>query len=239
MTPPVPAKPALFLDFDGTLVDIVDRPDGVTVAAAVPKIIEGLLARLDGAVAVVTGRKVSEVDSFLKVPIAAAGMHGLERRPGPGGAVENAVPPQEIAVLRARILAWEGLSGGVKLEDKGAGLAVHYRAAPEREVEVKTAMTGWVRDLTNLNLIAGKMVVEAKGAGHDKGVAVEKFMAGAPFAGRTPVFIGDDVTDEDGIRVAEAMGGFGIKVGEGPTLATHRLANVSAVHAWLAAISEG
>ncbi|MBJ3778406.1 trehalose-phosphatase [Acuticoccus mangrovi] len=233
MIPPVPATPALFLDFDGTLVDIADRPDGIHVAPSLPGLIERLLAATGGAVAVVTGRKVEDIDGFLKVPVAAAGMHGLEIRPAPGAAIETAPPPPEIAVLRGRILGWPILGGGVTMEDKGAGLAVHYRAAPDMEAAVKAAMHETIADLPALHFIPGKMVVEAKGKGFDKGAAVRTFMTHAPFVGRTPIFIGDDVTDEDGMRAATALGGFGIKVGEGDTDAAYRLPDVPSVHDWL------
>lgn len=238
MTPPVPERFALFLDFDGTLVDITDRPEGVLVADGLQAIIEKVVERAGGAVAVVTGRKVADVDTFLAMPIAAAGMHGLERRAKPGAAIDHAPPPAEIATLRQRIQAWDKLGDGVSMEDKGAGLAVHYRAAPGREAEVKARMQVWVEDLETLHLIHGKMVVEAKGKGFDKGVAVDAFMASAPFAGRTPIFIGDDTTDEDGMRAAQAAGGFGIKVGDGETCAKYRLPDVPAVHTWLKDIAE-
>ncbi|WMS42816.1 trehalose-phosphatase [Acuticoccus sp. MNP-M23] len=239
MTPPVPERFALFLDFDGTLVDITDRPDGVLVADGLQSIIEKVVDRADGAVAVVTGRKVADVDTFLAMPIAAAGMHGLERRPKPGAGIDHAPPPEEIATLRDRIQAWDGLGDGVSMEDKGAGLAIHYRAAPGREDEVKAQMKDWAEDLQTLHLIHGKMVVEAKGKGFDKGVAVDAFMENPPFAGRTPIFIGDDTTDEDGMRAAQAAGGFGIKVGEGETCAKYRLPDVPSVHDWLRNIAEG
>lgn len=237
MTPPVPERPALFLDFDGTLVDIVPRPEDVVVAPDLPPIMETLVTVTGGAVAVVTGRKVSDIDHFLAMPIAAAGMHGMERRAAPGAPVEEVPPPPAIATLRARILAWPGLTGGVKIEDKGAGLAVHYRAAPDREDEVKAQMAAFVADLPALGLIHGKMVVEAKGNGHDKGVAVRDFMGAAPFAGRTPIFIGDDTTDEDGIGAAQSLSGFGVKVGEGPSLAQYRVPDVSSVHDYLKMIA--
>ncbi|MEM8551693.1 MAG: trehalose-phosphatase [Pseudomonadota bacterium] len=239
MTPPVPDRPAVFLDFDGTLVDIVARPEDVAVAPDLLPVIDKLVARVDGAVAVVTGRKVSDVDHFLAMPIAAAGMHGLERRSTPGGEVVEAEPPPEIAILRQRILAWPALQEGVRMEDKGAGLAVHYRAVPDRAQDVKTKMAEMTADLDTLGLIDGKMVVEAKGKGHDKGEAVDVFMASAPFAGRTPIFIGDDTTDEDGMRAAQALGGFGIKVGEGPTEAQYRVADVAAVHEYLKSLANG
>lgn len=237
-TPPVPPHPALFLDFDGTLVDIVDRPEAVVVAPALPGLIRGAAAALNGAVAVVSGRKIEDIDVFLDVPVAAAGMHGLERRSAPGGPIEHAPPPDAIYTLRERILAWPGLSGGVNMEDKGAGLAIHYRADPARETEVKTAMDEMVSGLETLHLIHGKMVVEAKGTGFDKGAAVDAFLTHPPFTGRTPVFIGDDTTDEDGMRAAQAAGGIGIKVGDGPTCAYHRVPDVAAVHAYIGLISK-
>jgi trehalose 6-phosphate phosphatase len=236
MTPPVPDRPALFLDFDGTLVEIAPRPDAIEVAPRLPDLLARLIEATDGAVAVVSGRTVHDIESHLKVPVAAAGMHGLQRRMAPGGPVETAPPPEELDVLRRRIKESGLLAGGVELEDKGAGLAVHYRAAPEREAEVKAFLHDAARDLEPLQLIEGKMVVEAKGSGFDKGEALNLFMDSEPFAGRTPVFVGDDTTDEDGIRAAIDRGGFGVKVGDGPTLARYRLPDVPAVHDWLTSL---
>jgi trehalose 6-phosphate phosphatase len=236
MTPPVPERPALFLDFDGTLVEIAPRPDAIEVAPHLPHLLERLIEETGGALAVISGRTIQDIESFLKVPVAAAGMHGLQRRMKPGAPVEAAPPPDELDVLRRRIKESGLLSGGIELEDKGAGLAVHYRAAPEREGSVKAFLHEVARDLEPLQLIEGKMVVEAKAAGFDKGEAVNLFMENAPFAGRTPVFVGDDTTDEDGMRAAAALGGFGVKVGDGPTLARYRLADVPAVHDWLGSL---
>lgn len=237
MIPPVPERPALFLDFDGTLVEIAERPEGVAVAPALPGILQALIARLDGAVAVVSGRPVAQIDGFLAIPVAAAGLHGMERRIAPGGAVEPPPTPPEIETLRARLADHPILGDGVFVEDKGASLVMHYRQAPSREREVIAAMEAASADLPALDLLRGKMVVEAKAAGFHKGHAVESFMSAAPFAGRTPIYIGDDVTDEDGIRAANALGGFGIKVGEGATDAPYRLDAVADVHAWLAGIA--
>lgn len=239
MTPPVPERPALFLDFDGTLVDIADRPDGIAVPATLPALLQRVVAATDGAAAVISGRRIEQIDHYLGTELAAAGLHGLERRAAPGSAVEMRPPPSEVAVLRERIAVSGLLADGVMLEDKGAGLAVHYRAAPERGVAVIATMTRLVEDLPALDLIRGKMVVEAKGRGFNKGDAVRRFMNDAPFAGRTPVFIGDDVTDEDGITAAEALGGFGIKVGDAPSQARYRVEDVPGVHAWLAAVAGG
>jgi trehalose 6-phosphate phosphatase len=237
MTPPLPERAALFLDFDGTLVEIAPRPEDVAVDPALPGTLRALIERLDGAVAVVSGRSVAQIDGFLGVPVAAAGLHGMERRAVPDGPVESPPPPPEVDVLRGRLAAHPVLAGGVFLEDKGPSLAVHYRAEPERGPEVIAAVEAAAGDLSALNVLRGKMVVEVKPAGFHKGHAVETFMAALPFAGRTPVYIGDDVTDEDGIRAANALGGFGIKVGDGDTAAPWRLPTVPAVHAWLARLA--
>lgn len=239
MFPPVSDRVALFLDFDGTLVDLAPTPDGITVAPELPDLLARLVARTGGAVAVVSGRKVADIDRWLNVPLAAAGMHGLEHRATPGGPVEHRPVSPQMDVLRRRVNAFPFLGETVHVEDKGGGLAVHFRAAPERQGEVTAAMDHAVADLADLHLVAGKMVVEAKGRGIDKGAALVSFMSHAPFAGRTPVFIGDDVTDEDGIRAALAAGGFGIKVGEGDSAARYRLDGVPAVHDWLAAVADG
>ena len=239
MTPPVPERPALFLDFDGTLVDIAPTPDSVVVPPGLPFLLERLLLATDGAVAVVSGRRIADIEHFLELPLPAAGMHGLERRFAPGAQIESAPAPPELDTLRQRLVDSSLIGGGIALEDKGAGLAVHYRAVPEREDEVKRVLHKAMHDLDSLQLIEGKMVVEAKGRGFDKGVAVEIFMDSGAFDARTPVFIGDDVTDEDGMRAAIARGGFGIKVGDGPTLARYTLPDVRAVYGWLDALTRG
>jgi len=238
MTPPVPDKPALFLDFDGTLVEIAPRPDAIVVSPHLPGLLDSLVEALSGAVAVVSGRTIGDIEHYLRLAVPAAGMHGLERRFAPGAPVEAAPSSPEVDILRGRIRESALLGGGVELEDKGAGLAVHYRAAPDREGEVKAFLGEAVADLPALQLIEGKMVVEAKGRGFDKGAAVRLFMGSDTFEGRTPVFIGDDVTDEDGMRAADALGGFGIKVGDGDSVGRYRLPDVASVHEWLAAVAK-
>ena len=237
MTPPFPPRAALFLDFDGSLVELAPTPDAILVPPALGALLRRLVARTEGATAVVSGRQVADIDRHLALSLPAAGTHGVELRLAPGGEVVRQPAPPEVDVLRRRLRALPILAGGASLEDKGAGLVVHFRQAPHLAGQVKAAMAEATRDLPALHLVDGKMVVEAKAAGIDKGTAVAAFMAVPPFAGRTAVFVGDDVTDEDGFRAATAHGGFGIKVGEGGTAARYRLADVAAVHGWLAALA--
>lgn len=236
--PPIPGHPACFLDFDGVLVAIADTPGGVIVDPGLPDLLDRLADRTDGAIAVVTGRTIDDIDRFLApARLAAAGMHGFEHRFADREAIESEGPPPELEELRRRLEAYGMFDEKVRLEEKRAGLAVHYRAAPDREDEVRAAVGRALEGLEGLHAIPGKMVVEAKRAGHDKGVAIRKFMAITPFEGRTPVFLGDDVTDEDGFRVVNEMGGVSIKVGDGDTIAAYRLADVPAVHRWLAELA--
>jgi len=225
---------ALFLDFDGTLVDLAPRPEAVRVADGVVDGLTRLQDMLGGALAVISGRPIAEIDHFLDpLRLPAAGLHGLEHRTALGADVIRDAPTGAIETLKSALEASGLLADGVFLENKGVALAVHYRANPAREAQVRSAMRDAVARLDDLHLVEGKMVIEAKPATSDKGRAVEAFMGHAPFKGRTPVFIGDDVTDEDGLAAVQRLDGFGIKVGPGPTCARHRLISVPAVHAWL------
>lgn len=229
------ADSALFLDFDGTLVDLAPRPEAVDVADGLIPALEYLQDRLAGAVAVISGRPVAEIDGFLSpLRLPSAGLHGLELRAVQGGVVRRDPPGADIEKLKKIIKASGLIEQGVYLEDKGVALAAHYRAVPDQMSAVQELMARSVRDLPSLHLVSGKMVVEAKPSSRDKGKAVLEFMTHAPFAGRRPVFVGDDVTDEDGIAAVQALGGIGIKVGTGPSCARFRLPDVAAVHSWLA-----
>lgn len=233
--PPVSDDLALFLDFDGTLVDIAPTPGAVRPGKSLVATLERLTTHLGGAVAIVSGRPIGEIDGFLApLQLPAAGLHGLQTRFHAEDEIDSAPVGPELAILKAA-LAGSGLTGrGVSIEDKGAALAVHYRIAPDCEEAVLEVMQDAISELPDLHLVRGKMVVEAKPAYRDKGWAVTTFMDRPPFAGRTPVFVGDDTTDEDGIRATEAIGGFGIKVGGAESLARFRLADVADVHRWLA-----
>lgn len=234
--PPLEPDMALFLDFDGTLVELAARPQDVRVDPSLSKILADLQELLGGAIAVVSGRPIEQIDSFLQpLRLPAAGLHGLEQRGNSGGGVVSSSPDNQISRLAHHIAGSGLLEKGVVMEDKGPALALHYRAVPDMEAEVVDFMSRTLSLLPNLHMVHGKMVAEAKPKGRDKGSALRDFMNHAPFAGRRPVFIGDDVTDEDGLAAAKSGGGLGIKVGEGPTCADYRLAGVGSVLDWLEA----
>lgn len=232
--PLLSARHALFLDFDGTLVEIAARPDRVVVDEQLPSTLELLADRLGGAVAIVTGRWLADVDGLLApVVLPGAGLHGAELRErvqvhAAGGIGEVVRALRERFAADARIL----------VEDKGAAVALHFREAPERALECMQALRKLAADWPGLEVVSGKMVVEARAHGADKGAALRGLAREPPFAARVPVFAGDDVSDEDGFAVAHELGGFGVKVGPGPTQARYRCHDVAEVHAWLQASVE-
>ena len=234
----VPGRDALFLDFDGTLVEIAPTPSSIRAAPYLPDLLERLEARLDGALALVTGRPVAEVDLFL-APYrpAVAGVHGRDLRlPRTGERFREPVDTAAMVEARRRLETLAALYPGTLLEDKGESVALHYRnASPEAGEAVRAAALAAVEAGGGaLKLLPGKMVAELMPAGVDKGVAIERLLARAPFAGRTPVFVGDDVTDEAGFLVTKRLGGLGIKIGGGTTTAAGcYLPDVQALHAWL------
>ena len=180
------------------------------------------------------------VDQFLApAHFATAAAHGTERRRSDG----TEVPPSPSLIEASKhihrlMLPLAQAEPRLVLEAKQAAVALHYRQAPELAEICRETMENAVRSVEGFTLVAGKMVLEARPAAIDKGTAIQAFMSEAPFKGRLPVFIGDDTTDEDGFAVADALGGYGIKVGSGATIARYRLADVDAVHALLKRISE-
>jgi trehalose 6-phosphate phosphatase len=235
--PPLAADAALFLDFDGTLVPLAPRPQDVHVPARLPELLGVLHATLDGALAVISGRPIADLDGLLSpLRLPAAGLHGAEVRSGSGSMIESryAVPP---ASLRGAAHALVDVHPGLLLEEKAAGFALHYRARPELEAlckaTLRTALGETGDAATRWQLIDGHAVVELKQRGISKGSALRSLMESVPFSGRRPVYIGDDVTDEDGIAAAQDAGGIGVRVGPAATLALHRLPDSPAVIAWL------
>jgi trehalose 6-phosphate phosphatase len=214
---------ALFLDFDGTLVDIAPQPEAVVVPPVLIRTLEAVNQYLGGGLALISGRPIAQIDEFLHpLTLPAAGVHGTERRSATGEISRLAVPPLEVAERAAVDLA--RLHPGLRMETKRGSVALHYRQAPQLEEQCVEAMQRAVEQSPGLTLLRGKMVVEAKPGGASKGAAIEAFMAEAPFAGRTPVFVGDDITDEVGFATVQRLSGLGVKVGDGASVAWQRIA---------------
>lgn len=237
---PVPGW-AIFLDVDGTLVEIAETPQGVRVDPVLISTLASLLRVSDGAVALVSGRSIETIDRLfapLRPPVA--GLHGCERRTARGEVSRLGEPPEGLIEARRRLLAFVRTRPGVFVEDKGISLAVHYRGAPERRAEIQRAVEDAAAALgPGVHVLAGKMVFEIRPAGVDKGAAIEEFMAEPPFQGRTPVFIGDDLTDEDGFAVVNRLGGHSIRVdGDWRTHARWQVCSVSELLDWLATLPE-
>ena len=240
--PPPPALAAgdgLFLDIDGTLLELAPTPSAVRVDRDLASLLPALHAALGGACALVTGRSLTDVDAlFPGLRLPAAGQHGCERRDAAGAMHLHAPDRATLARLRALFGAFAARHDGLMLEDKGASLAVHYRQAQELASEVHEAMANALADLPDaaLQLQPGKCLVEVRPEGRDKGTAIRDFLREPPFHGRRPVFVGDDLGDEHGFAVVQRFGGISVKVGPGPTRARHRLPDVPSVRAWLAAL---
>lgn len=233
--PPLPAEAALFLDLDGTLLEFAATPGGVTVGAGLRPLLETLRARLDGALALVSGRSIAELDRLLDpLHLPAAGQHGLEWRGADGILRLHDAPPVPPTLLR-RLEAFERDHPGTILEPKGASVALHYRGRPDAAHAASAVVTSIADERPGVwDLLHGKMVIELRPAGVHKGLAIERLLAHPPFAGRRPVFAGDDWTDEDGFAAVNLRDG--ISVGVAVTRATqarYGLPDVPAVHEWL------
>ena len=232
----LPADAAVFLDFDGTLVEIAPTPDSIAIPPGLVPLLRRLVDRFDGAVALVSGRQIADLDRWLApLTLPAAGLHGLERRL-PDGTLERTATPPWIAGLVPEMARFARAHPGVHLEDKLLSLSLHYRGAPEAAVAVRQFIDACAAQLDREAAVQlGKMVVELRPAGRDKGTAIAAFMAAAPFQGRRPVFVGDDLTDEHGFEAVNRLGGLSIRVGPpGETEAKLALPSVAAVLEWLA-----
>jgi trehalose 6-phosphate phosphatase len=239
----LPPKPsvdwAYFLDVDGTLLEIAENPNAVLVEPLLLHLLERL-HRASGAVALISGRAISDLDRRIANRLPRAGQHGLERRDGTGRLWLHATPPEAKDHIRSALTPWLERHPGLLLEDKGLTLALHYRQEPHLENQMNELMAKLIAEAgSSLVMQKGKCVVEAKPANFDKGTAVEEFLTEAPFKDRLPVFIGDDLNDEHGFAVINRVGGISIKVGPEPTCARYRLPNVESVRAWLASALDG
>ncbi len=229
---------ALFLDIDGTLLDLAPTPDRVRVDARIAALLPALAQRLGGAVALITGRVLEDADRlFPGFSLPVAGQHGLERRAADGSIHLHDAPSSGLRSLYPELARFAARHEGLWLEDKGTTLALHYRLAPplashvHRTLKAQLAVSGMGK---GLRLQPGKRVLEIKPDGRDKGTAILEYMTEPPFAGRSPVFVGDDQTDEYGFAAVMRAGGWAVKVGTGRTHAHFRLRDVGAVRSWLA-----
>ena len=233
---------ALFLDFDGTLVDIVERPDAVTVDPALPDVLLRLQERLGGALAIVSGRPIAFLDPhFAPHRFDIAGLHGLEHRIG--GRLFLCDPDEHPALreLVGRLTDTVAQKPGILIEDKGCSVAIHWRLAPqEKDFALATARAAIEALGGEYRVQYGKAVAEILPAAAGKGKVIERFLHQAPYAGRRPIFAGDDLTDENGFKTVNAHDGLSIRIGEGETIARLRLGAPSALrHALSAWASEG
>ena len=223
---------SLFLDFDGTLVDIAPRPDAVSVSSELRDLLSRLRERLQGRVAILTGRSADDVEQLLgPLSLAIGGHHGLETRSG-GRSTPIERPPLFDELL-AEFRRLEQTHPGVIVENKPLGIAVHFRQAPEAEEACRAAVER-AAERSGFEVQPGQMVLELKPRGANKGEALRRLMSQRPFAGSTPVFLGDDLTDEPAFAAAQELGGAGILIGDRePTAAKYRLDAVGSAIEWL------
>lgn len=228
---------ALFLDVDGTLVEIEREPGAVHVPERLCRILTDLQVATDRALALVSGRSLTQLDRlFSPLRLSAAGLHGLERRNLTSEVVRAKPDPALFHRPRQQLAAFVAATPGTLLEDKGLTLALHYRNAPRAEAAaIAVARDAVAASAGGLVLLEGKMVLELKPPGVDKGLAIAAFMRERPFAGRRPVFAGDDVTDEAGFATVNQLGGIAIRIGQDSlaTAAPYGQEDVTAMQSWL------
>lgn len=231
---------ALFLDVDGTLIEIAETPDGVVVDARVIEILAALDRRFEHAVALVSGRSIEFLDGlFAPLHLTAAGLHGLERRDPAGKMVRPNGAVAGLDRVREAFGDFARRDPGLMIEDKTYSVALHFRRAPALADEAEALACRLGAELgDDLILQRGKMVLEFRPRGPHKGDVVDAFMAVPPFAGRVPVFIGDDVTDEDGFAAVNRLSGLSVRVGASDaTAARCRIEGVPELRDWLAKIA--
>lgn len=239
--PPLTPDVALFLDFDGTLVELAPSPNAIQVAPGLRTLMAQVAWRLNGAVAVITGRPIETIDKHLNGAVrAVAGIHGAVRRTALGHVINADIPASLLDGAREALSAFAQANPGVLAEDKGISIALHFRAVPDlgpacgRIVDDCAAASHGL-----LERLDGNMVVELKPATVKKAIAMSAYMNEPPFAGRRPVFVGDDLTDESAFVAVSQTNGYGVIVGaRTPTAATTRIPTVAALHAWLTTLNE-
>jgi trehalose 6-phosphate phosphatase len=225
--PIAPDRAALFLDFDGTLVEIAPRPEAVVIPAALPGLLRRVAARLDGALAIVSGRPLAELDAFIPVPLAMAGEHGAVLRPAPHAEAERLALPTPPAEWQRQAQVLAARFPGVLVEPKSHGFVLHFRQAPDAGEPGRALLDGLVAGAEAFTVMPAHMAWEVKPSAVSKAGVVRRLMARPPFAGRVPVFIGDDVTDEAGMAAAREAGGHGLRLQDA-------FGTPAALRAWLA-----
>lgn len=229
---------SLFLDFDGTLVELAERPDAVQVDARLTRLMRQLLERLDGRVALISGRPAAQVRVLLGVEVSVVGSHGMEFM-GRDGTTAPIDRPAALAEVEHAMSRLAGSHPGTLVEAKPLGVALHFRRCPSAEaacVSLASALAG----AHDFDLQPGKMMVEVRAGGGDKGTALRRLMGEPDMAGTRPVFMGDDLTDEPGFAAAAELGGAGILVGKRrKSAALYRLDGVGDTLAWLEVAAAG
>jgi trehalose 6-phosphate phosphatase len=235
--PPIPdpaGRWALFLDVDGTLLELAVAPDAVRIPGQLRPLLARLHQQLDGALALVSGRSIVGIDElFAPLRLPSAGLHGLERRDARGALLRTPIDRHNLELMRQGAYRLADAMPDVLVEDKGYTVAFHFRTALQQQSALHAAVQDVARQ-SGFAVQAGHYVYELKPAGVHKGCALEAFLAEPPFAGRTPIFLGDDLTDEYALETTRRLHGTAIQVGPRPSIAAHyALADPAAVLYWL------
>jgi trehalose 6-phosphate phosphatase len=238
--PPLRADAALFLDVDGTLLELTNDPAATRADAPILALLSAVAERLQGALALVSGRSIARLDElFAPLRLPAAGQHGIERRGADGRRYGGEPTDMRLEAARLELEALTRTLPGLKVEDKGRSLALHFRENPQWQDAAQAAASSLVSRLgPEYHVQPGSMVFEIKARGHTKGTAIAAFCAEPPFQGRAPVCVGDDLTDLDGFRWTDAHGGLSVAVGD-RVQAHYHLEDPQAVRDWLQALVAG
>jgi trehalose 6-phosphate phosphatase len=234
-----PHRWALFIDIDGTLLGVAPTPDAVTVPAGLVPLLGDVASGLDGAAAILTGRRVADADRlFAPLKLIASGVHGTELRADPHAPVEILAAPIPAEVVQA-MNNIAHIASGILVEQKGCGVAVHYRNAPLARRALESELAAIIAASSyDLVLREGRKVLEAVPRGYSKGTALTALVSRPPFRGRRPVMIGDDVGDESAFAAAERLGGLGLRVaGEHFSCEASDFDGIASVRAWLEALA--